>query len=457
MLESNRIEFKRELTRELDIEKEVVAFLNYREGGIIYIGVDDSGKPVGVKDIDSDMLTIKNRLRDNILPSPMGLFDVTAEHIEGVSVIRVFVSSGSEKPYYKKQYGLSPKGCFTRIGTAAEPMTQTQIEDMFSRRVRRSLKHIPSPRQDLTFRQLNIYYDSKHLTLNSNFAKSLELLTDDGRYNYVAYLLADENSTSIKVAKYAGKDRDELIENHEYGYCSLLKATDRVLDRLRVENTVKTVIGYPYRTDTPLWNERAVRELVINAIVHNDYFNEVPPKFELFSDRMEITSTGTLPDDMNQEDFFNGVSNPRNKELMRVFRDVELVESLGTGLQRVMKVYGKECFIFMDHFTRVVIPYAWLPGEENHPEKTISTQKTTQKKSQKIENYPECHPTNRAYKNALILEQLTKNPKLSRRQLAEILGLSADSVKWYIQQLQESGYIRRIGPDKGGYWEVIES
>ena len=103
MTESNRIEFKRELTRELDIEKEVVAFLNYREGGIIYIGIDDSGKPVGVKDIDSDMLTIKNRLRDNILPSPMGLFDVTVERIEGVPVIRVFVSSGSEKPYYKKQ------------------------------------------------------------------------------------------------------------------------------------------------------------------------------------------------------------------------------------------------------------------------------------------------------------------------------------------------------------------
>lgn len=233
----------------------------------------------------------------------------------------------------------------------------------------------------------------------------------------------------------------------------MLKATDRVLDRLRVENTVKTVIGYPYRTDTPLWNERAVRELVINAIVHNDYFNEVPPKFELFSDRMEITSTGTLPDDMNQEDFFNGVSNPRNKELMRVFRDVELVESLGTGLQRVMKVYGKECFIFMDHFTRVVIPYAWLPGEENHPEKTISTQKTTQK----TENHPENHPTNRAYKKALIVEQLTKNPKLSRRQLGDILGLSADSVKWYIQQLQESGYIRHVGPDKGGHWEIIES
>ena len=124
--------------------------------------------------------------------------------------------------------------------------------------------------------------------------------------------------------------------------------------------------------------------------------------------------------------------------------DLETAES---GFER-----DERNHIPMDHFTRVVIPYAWLPGEENHPEKTISTQKTTQK----TENHPENHPTNRAYKQALIIEQLTKNPKLSRRQLGEILGLSADSVKWYIQQMQESGYIRRIGPDKGGHWEIIE-
>ena len=72
MIETNRIEFKRELTRELDIEKEVVAFLNYREGGIIYIGMDDEGKPVGVKDIDGDMLKIKDRIRMGILPLVSG-------------------------------------------------------------------------------------------------------------------------------------------------------------------------------------------------------------------------------------------------------------------------------------------------------------------------------------------------------------------------------------------------
>ena len=119
LTETNRIEFKQELNDSLDLEKEIIAFLNYREGGILYIGIDKNGVPVGVKDIDGDMLKIKDRIRKNILPSPMGLFDVLMERIDGVPVIKIFVASGSEKPYYKTKYGLSEKGCFIRVGTAA--------------------------------------------------------------------------------------------------------------------------------------------------------------------------------------------------------------------------------------------------------------------------------------------------------------------------------------------------
>jgi ATP-dependent DNA helicase RecG len=69
MSETNRIEYKRELTIDLDIEKEVIAFLNYHEGGIIYFGIDKDGSAVGVEDMDSDMLKIKDRLKNNIQPS----------------------------------------------------------------------------------------------------------------------------------------------------------------------------------------------------------------------------------------------------------------------------------------------------------------------------------------------------------------------------------------------------
>ena len=320
MTETNRIEFKRELTRDLDLEREVVAFLNYREGGVIYIGIDKEGNPVGVQDIDGDMLKIKDRIRNGILPSPMGLFDVVVEKVQDIPVIKIFVASGSEKPYYKAAYGLSPRGCFIRVGSAADPMTTAQIEDLFTHRVRNSLRNIRSPRKNLTFRQLHIYYESKGFALNEHFLENLDLLTDTGEYNYVAYLLADENSMSIKVAKYAGTDRDILVSNNEYGFCSLLKATDQVLDKLKVENNVSSEITYKRRIDTPLWDERAMREIVINAIVHNDYYtNEVPPKFEIFSDRIEITSAGRLPIDMTKEEFFGGISSPCVSSVMWIW------------------------------------------------------------------------------------------------------------------------------------------
>ena len=356
MSETNRIEYKRELTSELDIEKEVVAFLNYKEGGYIYIGIDKDGSTVGVNDVDDCMLRLKDRIKHNISPSAMGLFDIAEEQKDGCSIIKVTVASGIEKPYFKTKYGMTPRGAFMRVGTSAEPMPQEQIDRLFAMRTRNSIGRIVSNRQDLSFEQLRIYYDERGKRLNDNFKRTLELLTDDGKYNYVAYLLADENDNSIKVAKYSSFDRCDLAENNEYGYCSLIKATKSVLSKLNIENKVAATITPMERVETPLWNKIALREAVINAIVHNDYSFEVPPKFEIFPDRLEITSAGRLPESLTREEFFNGISIPRNKELMRIYRDVELVESLGSGIPRILRAYGEDCFKFTDNFIRITFP-----------------------------------------------------------------------------------------------------
>ena len=323
MSESNRIEYKKELTKELDIEKEVIAFLNSREGGAIYIGINNDGTICGVADLDDDMLKIKDRLKHNIQPSCMGLFEVGAEEKEGKSIIKITVASGSEKPYYKRKYGMSEKGCFIRIGTAAEPMPQKMMDELFAKRTRDSIGKIKAHRQDLTFNQLKIYYEGVDTPLNSQFAKTLDLLTEDGtHYNYVAYLLADTNAVSIKVAKYAGTDKCDLIQNEEYGFCSLIKATNRVLDKLEVENkTFTKITGAAQRLEKQMINKRALREAFINAIVHNDYTREVNPIVEIYSDRLTITSYGGLVEGLSKEEFFSGLSIPRNRELMRIFRD----------------------------------------------------------------------------------------------------------------------------------------
>ena len=352
--ENHRVELKRELTPELDLEKEVVAFLNSHEGGFIFIGIDKTGQRVGVADLDGDMLKVKDRIKNNISPSAMGLFDVLEEEgPPGVRCIKLIVASGSEKPYAKKKYGLSEKGCFIRLGSAAEPMPNAMIERLFANRTRNSIGKIKAHRQALSFEQLRIYYEEKRKPLGQQFKANLELTTDDGALNYAAYLLADENSTSIKVAKYRGLNRVHLMENNEYGHCSLIKATKAVLDKLEIENKTASTITPKDRIDRRLWNAVALREAVINAIVHNDYSREAPPKFEIFADRIEITSACALPEGLTPAEFFEGYSIPRNKELMRVFRDLEMVEHLGSGLPRITEFYGPECFRFTENFLRI--------------------------------------------------------------------------------------------------------
>ena len=426
MLESNRVEFKAELNDKL--EKEVAAFLNNSEGGILYIGVDDNGKPVGVNEIDKVQLQIADRPKNNIQPSCLGLFDVCIETLETVHIIKLVISSGLEKPYYIKNKGMSSAGCFMRIGTSTQPMPTNIIDDLYSRRIHRTLRNILSPRQDLTFAQLKIYYQEKGLELNERFTDSLELKTPEERYNYLAYLLADENGVSVKVAKYAGQDKVDLIENEEYGYCSLLKATRTVLDKLRLENVTKARVTDSVRVEKTLVDGVALREAVINAIVHNDFTKEIPPVFEIFADRLVITSYGGLVWGQTKEEFFSCSSMPRNRELMRVFKDVGLVEQLGSGMSRILKVYSKDIFDISENFIKVTF---WFSGEKTSP-------KTSPKQINKTQS--------------IILELVDKNAGITQKELAEYLNITVRAVKLSMKNLEEMGLIKREGTARKGQW-----
>lgn len=429
MVESNRTEFKRELTDSL--EKEVVAFLNSTNGGIIYIGIDDkTGKAVDIIDIDKTQLQIKDRIKNNIAPSALGLFDITIEKRDNKNIIKLIVAAGSERPYYLKKFGMSGRGCFVRIGSASEPMPERMIKELFTRRTRTSIGKIRSRQQVLTFEQLKIYYQAKELKLNEQFASNLEMLTESGEYNYAAYLLADKNGNSIKVAKYSGTNRVDLIENNEYGYCSLIKAAKQVLDKLEVENRTLAKITSKQRIEEQLINPEALREAVINAIIHNDYTDEVPPKFELFSDRIEITSKGGLPIGFSKEEFFAGYSHPRNKELMRIFKDLGFVEQLGSGVPRILEKYTEKAFSITDNYLRIIFPFT--KGKVD--EKTAS----------------EKHP------KQLIIELIEENENITAKELASKINKSSRTVEKYLSEMKKQLKIKRIGSDRSGHWEVIK-
>lgn len=300
--------------------------------------------------------------------------------------------------------------------TSSQPMTTTMIDDLYSKRIHTTLRNIPSPRQDLTFAQLKIYYQERGLELNERFASSLELLTPDGKYNYIAYLLADENGVSIKVAKYAGTDKVDLIENEEYGYCSLIKATNQVMEKLKIENSTMAKVTSTKRIEKNLVELIPMREAVINTIY------------------------GGLIPGQSEQDFFSCSSMPRNRELMRVFKDVGLVEQLGSGMSRILKAYDKSIFNISEHFIKVEFPFS-MPKDQ----KIIASGNENGNENDNEKN-----------EEQKALEILKLQPAITAKEMASQMGVSARTIGRIMKCLRDKEMISRVGSDRKGYWEIHE-
>ncbi|WP_209332569.1 ATP-binding protein [Lunatimonas salinarum] len=298
----------------------------------------------------------------------------------------------------------------------------------------------------MSFEQLHIYYQEKKKPLNKQFKRNLELLTPQGDANYAAYLLADENKVSVKVAKYQGDSRVDLVESNEYGYVSLVKATKSVLDKIALENRTITLITSKERKEKPLWNAIALREAIINAFVHNDYTREIAPKFEIFKDRLEITSAGSLPEGLSESEFFEGFSIPRNKELMRIFKDLDLVEQLGSGIPRILEAYGKDCFQFSENFLRMVFP----ASSPVHTTEQVTEQAGLVKRLVKdlVKELPDTQ--------IKILNLVSEDEHITKSAMARQIGTSTTTIDNHIDALKNKNILQRIGGRKKGYWQIIE-
>ena len=233
------------------------------------------------------------------------------------------------------------------------------------------------------------------------------------------------------MAKYAGTDKVDLIENEEYGYCSLIKATNHVLEKMKIENITKAKVTNTKRIERNLVESVPLREALINAVVHNDFTREIPPVFEIFSDRMELTSYGGLIPGQSKKDFFSCSSMPRNRELMRVFKDVGLVEQLGSGMSRILRHYDKSIFEISEHFVKVIFPFFIL--EENM-----------------------AHGDNNGDNNGVrdLLALLEKDPYITAKEMSMYTGFSTRKISRIMRELRETGRIVRVGSPRKGYWKI---
>ena len=419
-----------------DLEKEVVAFLNSHYG-VIYIGVNNDGEIVGVNNHDDIILKIVDRLKNNIEPSIIGLFEVNVLIYNEKHYIKIEVASGIEKPYYVKKYGMSSKGCYIRIGTQTSQLSQKEIDKLYSRKVKHTLSNMISPKQNLTFSQLKIYYQEKGYDEVNNefFLDSLDLFTEDHKFNYLAYLLADNNSISVRVAKY---HNDDFIERNDYGKCCILKAISNVIDKLKIENnTAIKITDNAKRDETRLVDSTALREAILNMFCHNDYSIGNEPYIIIYDDRFELYSYGGLPQGLSKEEFFKAKSLPRNRELMRVMSDLDMGEHLGRGMRRIMKHLSKEDFEITDNFITITFKYSSEALKMLHS-KPFNTDSNLTEQEQ------------------IIIKYIKEYGSIRRNTIEDILNIKKSRAKEILLNLQNKKYIKQEGNSSSTKYVLLQ-
>ena len=227
-----------------------------------------------------------------------------------------------------------------------------------------------------------------------------------------------------------------MIENEDFGFCSLIKITDNILNKIMIENKTYTKIETPVRKEIKMYDYNAVKELITNALIHNDWCNGYSPKFEMFDNKLVISSNGGIQEGVSQEEFLEGFSNPRNPELMRIFRDLNFVEQLGTGIQRVLKTYDKSIFEFFPNHIRVTVPFNNNEFKGNN---------------EVLENVS-FKSFNKLQKS--IIKLIMDKPSITQEELAKLLDVNKRTIIRNFKILIECNYIERVGANKNGYWKV---
>lgn len=336
--EGTNLEYKREWTDE--IIPEIISFLN-TSGGTLYIGLSDDGKVYGVDDPDSMMIKISNKIRDCIYPSAVLL--VAAEVLEdkssGKHIISCRVTKGANPPYYVKQIGIM-KGTFIRVGSSKVHADEETVRDLVQSADPISFESKPSPNQNLSFAYASMYFNSAGIDFGDVQKKTLGIIDNDGAYSNLGLWLSDQCPHIIKAAAFEGEDMSVFKQRVEITG-SLLMQFDSAIQFVNSNNTERMIIDSStlQRVEFQKFPEVAVRESLLNALMHRDYSLPHATQLKIFTDRLELVSFGGVLPELSIEDIGSGISACRNNKLANVFYRLRLVEAYGTGIPKIYKMY----------------------------------------------------------------------------------------------------------------------
>ena len=332
--ETEEIEFKSCITG--DLYKEVIAFAN-TNGGVIYVGIDDEGNVVGLDNVDEEYTRITNGIRDAIMPDVTMFVRFTLQENK---VVRIAVSEGSNKPYYLKAKGLKTSGVYVRQGSSSVPASPDQIRRMIRDSDGDVFEEMRSMNQDLAFDSAEKTFAKYGVAFGLDKYRTLGIVRN-GLYTNLGLILSDQCLHTVKVAVFGDDAKTIFKDNKEFGG-SVFEQLEGAFDYLMLCNRTVSEIKGLERVEKQDYPEAALREALLNAIVHKDYSFSGSIIVNVSEKEIEFISLGGLLPELSPDDIRSGISQPRNKALAEVFHRLRLIESYGTGIRRIFGLYA-EC------------------------------------------------------------------------------------------------------------------
>lgn len=455
------------------------AFAN-AQGGFIVIGVDDRGNPSKRQLRVEGLRDYENKISTATEPSVA----VDAEKVDfrGREVVVLKVVENPLKPVaYRGR-------CFIRKGSVNHQMTPAEIAECHLKSTGSSMDAVfveGATKDDLDMEAVRRYMRKAVREGRRNYLddeepwsvlKKLEWVKSETEITRAAYLMfAKFPQRKFSQAVVHGgafkADGAVIYDSHD----SMGNVQDQVEDALNfVRKSIRCAIVVSDKAEHDRYWEypvEAIREAIANAVCHRDYSIGNDIQIKVFEDRVVITNPGQLPFDMTLEDLDNPdhSSRPRNKLLAQAFYDMHIIEHYGSGVRRMRKECDKNgspypvwtsekgefCIRFPARTTEsaaklgIDLAKLGLDDSQDAPKESESTLKTEEKTIEKTTEKIIEKTTEK------IMSIMKARPNVTTAELADAIGLSIATINWNIRKLKDANRIRRIGPDKGGHWEVM--
>ena len=424
------------------IKKEIIAFANC-DGGTVYIGVADDGRVLGVENADECALQISNMLRDAVKPD-ITMF-VHYETIDncGKEIVAVKVQRGTNRPYYIAKKGLRSEGVYVRQGYSSVTATDAAIRQMIKETDGDSFEDMRSLNQVLTFETAKKEFKARKVTFGLPQMQTLKIISADGLYTNLGLLLSEQCPYTIKAAVFEGTNQNVFKDRREFSG-SIMGQMNEVYDYIDLYNKTHATFHKLLRIDARDYPEIAVREALLNSLVHRDYSFRASTLISIYDDRIEFVSIGGLIPGLELEDLMMGVSVCRNPHLANIFYRLQLIEVYGTGMKKILEAYAGSSM------------QPQIQTTNNAFKITLPNLNYTNNKSEVANVVRESGTTYLSSKEEKILNFLNEHRFITRKEVQELLETSQSSAGRVLKTLVDGGKIVQIGGSRSIRYELLK-